>query len=84
MSYPQRWFKNSLTSDQKKELEDALKHSKLVLDRLVEILEEDIETSYRKSRDEGNFLKPAWSEHQAYLLGEQKNIMALLTLLNRK
>ena len=44
-------------------------------------LEEQISLSQRKAIDETTFDKPAWSEHQAYLLGMQKAFSKLYNLI---
>lgn len=79
-----RWLDPSWSKEGKEDFESLLKSSRLVLDRLSEIIKEDIELSLRKQRDEGNFSKPAWSEYQAYLLGEQKALNKLLSIINLK
>jgi hypothetical protein len=52
-----------------------------VFDLLKEYVHEQIELSRRKSVDEETFLKPAWSEYQAYQLGFQKAFLKLQSLL---
>jgi len=44
-------------------------------------LQEQISLSQRKAIDESTFDKPAWSEHQAYLLGMQKAFSKLYNLI---
>lgn len=83
MKHSTRWFKSTWDAAKQDEFDKLLGLATPVLSRLAEILQEDLETSYRKARDEGNFSEASWSQHQAYLLGEQKNIVKLLTLLKQ-
>jgi len=53
----------------------------LIIRRLKEIIAEDIENLRKKALSETAFDKPAWSEYQAYLNGQQKALIDLQTLL---
>jgi hypothetical protein len=63
----------SLKTEEIKTKEDVLK-------ALEEYLQDAIELSQRKCRDETNFTVPAWSEFQAYQLGMQKAYTKILDL----
>jgi hypothetical protein len=53
-----------------KEAEKYTKAEFLII--LHEYLQEQVELSLRKSKDEENFKLPSWSEYQAFQLGLQK------------
>ncbi len=63
----------SLKTDEIKTKEDVYKY-------LSAYLQEAIEVSCRKCRDEDNFTYPSWSEFQAYQLGMQKAYSKVLDL----
>jgi hypothetical protein len=48
---------------------------------LKEYLKDQIDLSQRKAVSEDNFSLPAWSEYQAYLLGNIKAYQKLLTII---
>ena len=60
-----------------------LRHNRELLQRIMDILKDDLEVSLKEMRSVDSYDKPAWSEFQADKLGEQRayaKMIALLTL----
>jgi len=83
MGISTRWYSGN-SPEEKQRFRSELKASISVLERLSEILEDDLRRSVNKSSEESNFELPAWSEFQAYKLGEQACLRKLLELINIK
>lgn len=79
-----RWFKQGSSEKEQIEFSKEILASAHVLERLAEIIKDDIETSQRKMRDEANFSDASWSKYQAFLLGEQKTLYKILNLIELK
>lgn len=72
-----------LNGDERKSYSQYLQHNKELLDRIIEIIKEDLDISLKEMRSVASYDKPAWSEFQADKLGEQRayaKMIALLTL----
>lgn len=67
-------------------MENLLKTPKVktkeeVFEFLEKWLTEQLDMSYREARSNTSFETPAWSEYQAFRLGEQKKLIQFLELL---
>ena len=60
---------------------DEARRAKKVFDKLIEILEMDLQSSIRSSRKVDNYDKPAWSEFQADQLGSQRTLQSVIDLI---
>ena len=81
MKYSLKWTANLSKTVEKENFKNNLSGSKLVLDRLKEILDKDLETSVSEASSRKTFDIPNWSEYQAYLMGKQAYINQLKDLL---
>lgn len=80
MAFNTKWFKG-LTKEQQAEMKEQLVASKNVMSRLSLLLSNELEESYKSMAKESNFTLPAWSEHQAYLLGEQEALRKFIKMI---
>lgn len=76
-----RWFKG-MSEDDKKEFKADLYAAYTVLNRLAEILEDDLDKSHEEATKKDNYFMPAWGEYQADKLGEQRCIRKILNLID--
>jgi len=76
-----RLYEQSWSAKEKADFDRDWAAAQPALKKLADLLRDDIETSQRKQRDEVNFSKPAWSEYQAHLLGEQKALYKVLAII---
>lgn len=74
-------WSRGLTDEQKKELKQQIKESKLVLTRLSEVLQNKLDQSIIASAKSTAFDMPAWSERQAYQLGAQEQLRSIINLI---
>ena len=70
-----------LESDRKKEIKEAFVASATIRERMRQVLKDDLDALIRDMAREDNFTLPAWSEHQAYRLGETEALRKLISLL---
>lgn len=80
MAFNTKWFKG-LPKEQQADMKKQLVESKAVLSRLSLMLNNELEESYKSMAKEDNFTLPAWSEHQAYLLGEQAALRKFIKMI---
>ena len=66
-----------LTEFKESELNAARKY----FDKLIKVLEKDLEESIRSSSDEAKYAEPAWAEHQADRLGVQRTLRKVIDLI---
>ena len=81
MKISTRWFKGLKEEQDKKELKANLLNSREVLNALVRIIEEDLETSVKEARKEDNYELPSWSHYQADKLGEQRAYQKIINFI---
>lgn len=81
MSVKTRWFKGMPTKD-KERFRKELKASISVLERLSEIMKDDLMKSHADSGSVANYSMPAWSQYQAHKLGEQATLLKLIDFVN--
>jgi hypothetical protein len=74
-------FTKGLDTERKKEIKEAFVASHTIRERMRQVLKEDLDAVYRDMGREDNFSLPAWSEHQAYRLGETEALRKLISLL---
>ena len=60
---------------------DEARRAKKVFDKIIELLEKDLESSIRSSRVKDIYLSPAWSEFQADRLGSQRTLQNIIDLI---
>lgn len=76
-----KWTNGIKNKEDKDALKKRIEASKDVLERLEVMLEEELKERIKASEKEENFGKHAWSEYQAYNLGERAAIRAIKSLL---
>lgn len=74
------WYRG-LNDEQSKELKQQIKESRLVLERLAELLQNKLDDNVKAARKNVSFEKPAWSEYQAYQLGAQEQLDNIIKLI---
>ena len=74
------WWKG-LKEEEKAELRKQLTSSKPVLDRLIKILQENIETIDSSLDGAASFETPAWAEKIAHLLGQRKALKKIKEII---
>lgn len=57
------------------------RRAKTYFDKLIKVLEKDLQSSIRSSSNESNYDKPAWAEHQADQLGVQRTLRKVIDLI---
>lgn len=75
-----KWTRG-LDVKQAKELKAQIADARPVLQRLVKLLEDELEQSRKEMANKDNFFMPAWSEYQAHRLGEQEAIKMLIEFI---
>lgn len=70
-----------LPTDRKKEIKEAFVASATIRERMRQVLQDDLDSMLRDMARENNFSMPAWSEYQAYRLGETEALRKLISLL---
>jgi len=76
-----RWYKDCVTEEQKKERTNQLMLSKHLFDILKEILQEDYDSAVKEMQDKQNYFMPAWAEYQASRLGKQEALKKVISIL---
>lgn len=77
-----RWFKNLKKESDQAVVKTQIKSSRPVLDRLANLLKEDLEKSMRDMSSRNNFESPAWDNKMAHYLGEQTALRSILKLID--
>lgn len=70
-----------LENQRKKEIKEAWIASHTIRERLREVLAEELDEIIREASRKSTFEKPAWSEYQAYNLGEQEALRKIINIL---
>ena len=70
-----------LETQRKKEIKEAYIASHTIRERLRSVLHEELDDSIKAMSKQVSFESPAWSEHQAFRLGEQEAIRKVIALL---
>ena len=55
--------------------------AKIYFDKLIKVLERDLESSLRSSSGESHYNKPAWAVFQADRLGTQRTLRKIIDLI---
>lgn len=76
-----RWMKNTKESD-KAAVKQQVKNAKPVLDRLANLLTEDLEKSMREMSSRSNFDSPSWDSKMAHYLGEQTALRSIIKFID--
>ena len=76
-----RWTSHLKKKEDKDEFKKHLLTHPLTLNRLTELLQQDLETVLRDSSDEHSFTYPAWAEYQAYKMGEAARLKKIISLI---
>lgn len=76
------WTKNLKTEEEKQQFQNTLLGSRLVLERLSDILKEKAESLDRSSLTLSSFDNPNWASKEAYKNGYASCIHNLLQLIN--
>ena len=77
-----RWTQHLKTEEQKERFLQALRNDTLVLGRLKDILEEDLESFNRKEVRSDSYDSPSWAFQQAHYNGVRQQLLALQDLLS--
>jgi hypothetical protein len=75
-----RWYR-STDIEEKEKFKQSLLQSTEVLDRLLEILEGDYESSLAGSESKDALDNPNWEVRQAYAIGERKTLQSIIDLV---
>ena len=81
------WTKHLKDQDAKANFERTVWGSKPTLDRLIDILKEELNNTEEQQISAKSFDSPNWAEHQAYMNGykqAQKTIIKLINLDQQK
>jgi len=73
-----KWFPSGLTPERKVELEASIRNSRFILDRLTEILEEELKSL--ESDQKVDYQSPSWAYLQADNNGARRTLRNLLKL----
>jgi|14BtaG_2_1085337.scaffolds.fasta_scaffold01281_7 predicted RNA binding protein with dsRBD fold (UPF0201 family) len=76
-----RWFKDHKESE-KAAVKQQVKNAKLVLDRLTELLQEDLEKSVKDMTSRKHFESSSWEDKIAHYLGEQTALRSIISLID--
>lgn len=76
------WTKHLKDPDAKASFEKSVWSSKNVLDRLIDILQEDLANTEDKQISHKTFESPNWAEHQAYMNGYKQANKVIIKLIN--
>jgi len=57
------------------------RRARTYFNKLIKILEKDLESSVRSSSSEALYAEPAWAEHQADRLGVQRTLRKVIDLI---
>jgi hypothetical protein len=80
---PLKWLQHlPQDTDDAKRFEQAVRSSTLVLGRLRDILEEDLEALDRQETSEDQYKLPAWDCLQAHRNGDRARLRKILNLLS--
>lgn len=76
-----RWSSH-LTGDRQTNFVDHLKGSTTVLERLRQLIDEELESLLSSEETEEDFLSPAWAEKQAFRNGKRSGLKRIRKLLS--
>ena len=61
--------------------EEEARRARKYFEKLIKILEKDLDSNIRSSSEESNYGEPAWAEHQADRLGVQRTLRKVIDLI---
>jgi len=73
-----KWFPSDLTAEKKKDFESAIRNCRHILDRLTEILEEELKSL--EADQKADYQSPSWAYLQADNNGARRTLRNLLKL----
>ena len=76
------WTKNLRTSEEKERFENSLQGSRIVLDRLMELLNEEEEGLNRSEISIDSYSTPNWAEKQAHQNGQRSMLRKIKSIIN--
>lgn len=76
-----RWTSHLKKQEEKEEFLKHIKSNRSILERLSELLEQDLNQLEKDREDENNFTLPDWKTHQAFKLGERNRLRKILSLI---
>ncbi len=76
------WTKNLRTPEEKEKFQNSVLGSKLVLERLVQILNEEEAELDRSEASTSQYDSPSWSSLQAHRNGDRSRLRWMKALLN--
>lgn len=76
------WTKNLKTPEEKERFENSLKGSRLVLERLVQMLDEEEADIDRSEMNLDTYSTPNWSEKQAHKNGQRSMLRKIKNLIS--
>lgn len=77
-----RWTQHLKSKEQQERFLQALKNDTLVLGRLRDIIEEEIEAVGRREVRSDSYDSPSWAYQQAHYNGVRQQLLALRDLLS--
>ena len=79
-----RWTTHLKHVDDKDEFKQYVKQHPRILERLVQLIDNDIASVLKDTADEQSFTLPAWSEYQAFKMGEIARLQKMKALVDIK
>ena len=76
------WTKHLKTEAEKKEFEASVRHDTLVLGRLLEIIEDKINSLDREEITPSSYENSAWAYKQAHINGTRQGLTTVKNLLS--
>lgn len=76
-----RWLKDYKESE-KAAVKQQIKNAKLVLDRLADLIQEDLDASVRDMSSRKHFDSNSWEDKMAHYLGEQTALRSIKSLID--
>tara|TARA_E500000318_G_C3426643_1_gene159469 strand:- start:291 stop:542 length:252 start_codon:yes stop_codon:yes gene_type:complete len=76
-----RWLKDYKESE-KAAVKQQIKNAKLVLDRLADLIQEDLDASVREMASRKHFDSNSWEDKMAHYLGEQTALRSIKSLID--
>jgi hypothetical protein len=77
-----QWTKNLRTEEDKKRFESTLQGSKIILDRLQQLLEEEEKDIDYSETNLGTYETPNWAAKQAHKNGQRAMLQKIKSLIN--
>ena len=75
------WIKHLKDKEEKEEFTKILLEGNRIIDRLINIVEQELDSCKKQKLDKSRYLSPNWSEFQADTIGEERALRKILNLI---